>query len=71
MVRILNEKESERKKKCLAQKEYIKSLLKNMSIGLSNIYKNLDNYNDESVIAELSIYEAHLKSILDNLVYTE
>lgn len=71
MVRILNEKENERKKKCLAQKGYIKGLLKDMSLGLSNIYKNLDNYNDESIITELSNYEAQLKSIMDNLVYTE
>ena len=71
MVRILNEKESERKKKCLAQKGYIKGLLKNMSFGLNDIYKNLDNYNDESIITELSNYEAQLKSIMDNLVYTE
>lgn len=69
MVRILQEKGG-RKKKRIAEKEFVANMLKSIAEGLLDIQRNINVRDDEKSITQLANYEAQIKNILSNLTYT-
>ena len=69
MVQILQEKGG-RKKKRIAEKEFVANMLKSIAEGLLDIQKNINVRDDEKSITQLANYEAQIKNILSNLTYT-
>lgn len=71
MVRVVKEQKNGRKKKHLSQKDFVKTVLKSMSLELSNAYKGLGHYDDELIITVLANNKSKLDNILSNLIYTD
>ena len=69
MVRILQEKGG-RKKKRIAEKEFVANMLKSIAEVLLDIQRNINVRDDEKSITQLANYEAQIKNILSNLTYT-
>lgn len=66
MVRRL----TERKKTKIKDKTYVAKILQSVAKKLLNTKKNI-NYNDETILYEISNCKSLLENILDEMVYEE